>query len=77
MKGLAIQVVKMGCLKMPSQLVIATLSEDERSGGGISGRAMTFCLARPGSNPGTDLAFIRKCYSILGGRLAISKEIRS
>ena len=25
------------------------------SGGGTSGRAVAFCLGRPGSNPGTDL----------------------
>ena len=35
------------------------LEREERlgSGGGTSGRAMTFCLDRPGSNPGTDLGF--------------------
>ena len=28
------------------------------SGGGASGRATAFCLSEPGSNPGTDLAFL-------------------
>ena len=26
-------------------------------GGGASGRAVAFCLSKPGLNPGTDLAF--------------------
>ena len=43
------------------------------SGGGAGGRAMAFCPSRPGSNPGTDLAFLEECYqSILAGRWAIS-----
>ena len=29
------------------------------SGGGTSGRAMSFCLGRPGSNPGMDLGFFQ------------------
>ena len=29
------------------------------SGGGTSGRAMAFCLGRPGSNPGTDFTFFQ------------------
>ena len=29
------------------------------SGGGTSGRAVAFCLGRPGSNPGTDFGFFQ------------------
>ena len=29
------------------------------SGGRTSGRAMSFCLGRPGSNPGMDLGFFQ------------------
>ena len=29
------------------------------SGGGTSGRVMTFCLGRPGSNPGSDFGFFQ------------------
>ena len=29
------------------------------SGGGTSGRAMAFCLGRPGSNPGLDFCFFQ------------------
>ena len=40
------------------------------SGGGASGRAMAFCPYRPGSNLGTDSAFLAQncCLSILTGR---------
>ena len=41
------------------------------SGGGASGGAMAFCLCRPGSNPGTEMAFLVQncCSSILTGFL--------
>ena len=29
------------------------------SGGGTSGRAMAFCLGRPGSNPGSEFGFFQ------------------
>ena len=34
------------------------------SGGGTSGRAMAFCLAKPGSNPRTDLGFFQFRISV-------------
>ena len=41
---------------------------------GSGGGATAFCLCRPGSNPGTDLAFLvqNSCLSILNGRRAFS-----
>ena len=34
------------------------------SGGGSSGRAMAFCLGRPGLNPGTDSGFFKLIISL-------------
>ena len=47
------------------------------SGGGASGRATSFCPCGPGSNPGTDLAFLAQnsCLSILTGCQAFSKNV--
>ena len=46
------------------------------SGGGASGRAMTFCLNKPGSNPGMDLTFLVQncCQSILAVCQAFSER---
>ena len=43
------------------------------SGGGARGIAMAFCPSKPGSNPGTDLAFFGNAIN-LAGRRAISKR---
>ena len=48
------------------------------SGGGTSGRAMAFCLGRPGSNPGSDFGFFSVqncCQSILTGCRAFSNNV--
>ena len=48
------------------------------SGGGASGRAMAYCPSKPGSNPGTDLAFFGNAINLflLGVGLYL-KEDRS
>ena len=48
------------------------------NGGGTSGRAMAFCLGRPGSNPGSDFGFFSVqncCQSILTGCWAFSNNL--
>ena len=50
----------------------------EGRGGGTSGRAMAFCLGRPGLNPGTDFGFFsvqNRCQSILNGWQAFSNKV--
>ena len=49
------------------------------SGGGTSGRALAFCLGRPGSNPRTDFGFFsgqNYCLSILTGCPAFSNNVQ-
>ena len=38
-------------------LLCDIIDKTDGSGGGTSGRAMAFCLGRPGSNPGLDFGF--------------------
>ena len=41
--------------KGDSKNITATITTGEGCGGAASGRAVAFCLSRPGSIPGTDL----------------------
>ena len=62
---------------MPSKLRVLSTTRTG-SGGGTSGRAMAFCLGRPGSNPGSDFGFFSVqncCQSILTGCWAFSNYV--
>ena len=52
-----------------------TVKRTRGSGGGASGRTIAFCLSKPGSNPGTDLAFFRNAINLfsLGVGLYLKK----
>ena len=52
-----------------------TFSYQKGSGGGTSGRAMAFCLGRPGLNPGLDFGFFSVQNCCLTGCRAFSINV--